>query len=373
MLVSQAHSFAQQARLAVALAWIAGFTNTITIIACGTATSHISGTLSQWGLDLAEGRLHALGFATFLILSFLAGAGLAGGLTEWGRARGWKSIYVLPLSVQAVLLAAFAAVLGIGTPKGSPPLLLIYTLACLAALAMGLQNATITRLSGGVVRTTHMTGVMTDLGLEGAQYLWRLRNRGHAAAGAPSAAPTGRRLLLFGSIIASFAIGSGLGALAYHHVPVWAMALPVTFLGWFVVHDLRVPTCEVSMSPAGITGALALPPGIALYHLRKDPRRRGRDHRLPDLLRWAEGLSPDCRAVVLDIEGDSHLDANTALELRSLVQQCGHRGVALILSGMRPEQYRALRSAGAGEALDPSNVCPDLDLAVARALLLAQG
>src|SRR5438552_3373901 len=38
---------------------------------------------------------------------------------------------------------------------------------------MGLKNATITKISGAVVRTTHLTGVVTDFGLEGVQYLWR--------------------------------------------------------------------------------------------------------------------------------------------------------------------------------------------------------
>ena len=31
---------------------------------------------------------------------------------------------------------------------------------------MGLQNALVTRVSGAVVRTTHMTGVLTDIGIE---------------------------------------------------------------------------------------------------------------------------------------------------------------------------------------------------------------
>ncbi len=36
---------------------------------------------------------------------------------------------------------------------------------------MGLQNATITKISGAVIRTTHLTGVTTDLGIETVQYL----------------------------------------------------------------------------------------------------------------------------------------------------------------------------------------------------------
>ena len=45
----------------------------------------------------------------------------------------------------------------------------------LLCAAMGLQNSLVTRLSGAVVRTTHLTGVLTDLGIEGARWfrLWR--------------------------------------------------------------------------------------------------------------------------------------------------------------------------------------------------------
>ncbi len=54
MFVAQAQSFTQQARLAITLAWIAGYTNIITIMACGTVTSHASGTTSNLGRDVVE-------------------------------------------------------------------------------------------------------------------------------------------------------------------------------------------------------------------------------------------------------------------------------------------------------------------------------
>ena len=57
MLVSHAHSFRQQARLAVTLAWVAGYTNIVTLLACGTVTSHVSGTTSL--LDRKSTRLNS--------------------------------------------------------------------------------------------------------------------------------------------------------------------------------------------------------------------------------------------------------------------------------------------------------------------------
>ncbi len=382
MLISQAHSFAQQARLAIALAWVAGFTNILTWLSCGTVTSHVSGSVAQWALDLAEARLGLLGFTTFLLATFIFGAMLAAVCTETGRRRGWESLYVLPLTLQALLLATFAvifATLGADAPTGAT----LWCLVGLASIAMGLQNATITRISGGVVRTTHMTGIFTDLGLESVLFLYWLRDRRtppiHPRETPPPGDgltvlnhPTGRRLALLASIVASFATGSGLGAIAYAHVPQWAMVLPVSFLLALTIHDLRVPVCEIEPSPREATESLNIPPGLAIYHLRRDLHRKGPAHRLPDLLRWAERLPLDCRIVILDFDVSAPFNANTALELRALVRQFESRDLRLIISGMNPQQYRGLRSAGAADALDASNVCPDLDLAIARGIMLSQ-
>src|SRR3954452_1591078 len=108
MFVSQAHSFQQQARLAVTLAWVAGYTNILTVLTCGTVTSHVSGTSSILGRDLSEGSWEKAGFAALLLVTFCAGAAISGFCTELGRRRRWESIYVLPIAVEAFLLALFA-------------------------------------------------------------------------------------------------------------------------------------------------------------------------------------------------------------------------------------------------------------------------
>jgi uncharacterized membrane protein YoaK (UPF0700 family) len=105
---------------------------------------------------------------------------------------------------------------------------------------MGLQNATITRISGGVVRTTHVTGVITDLGLELAK-----------AVAPPPAAPdappipsgwrgwvaTHQRLILLSCILASFTFGGLLAPLAYRAMEGWMMFAPVAFLLWIIFQD----------------------------------------------------------------------------------------------------------------------------------------
>lgn len=381
MLASQAHSFTQQARLAITLAWVAGCTNILTILTCGTVTSHVTGNASNLASDLTAFAWASAGFKFFLLATFFFGAALSGALTELGRRLGWESIYVLPMAVQSALLSAFALGVEFHEPEHRASGVALWWLTGVASLAMGVQNATITRISSGVVRTTHLTGVLTDLGTETVQFLLWLRDRTRDSPPLPVRAlahsvrvhPSAQRLALLASIVGSFILGSGLGTLAFGHIPRWSMVPPVLFLLWIIWQDVRTPICEIE--PLGLTkdGPLPeLPEGLAVYHLRKDKSRRGQVHRLPDLLRWYERLPATCRVVVLDLGEATRLDSNAALELRALIRQSREHGRRLIIAGMSGRQYHAMRESGAGDALDPNNVCPDLELAIARGLTVLE-
>lgn len=378
MFVAQAHSFAQQARLAITLAWIAGYTNILTILTCGHVTSHVSGTTSDLGRSVAEGEWSLAAFAAFLLVTFLVGAMISGFVTELGRRRGWDSIYVLPMTIEALLLAAFAIGVEyhdsgrIETGAG------LYAMTGVAAAAMGLQNATITRISSGVVRTTHVTGVLTDLGSELAQYLWYLRdhrravrlNSVRALLHELRAPTTFERLVLLASVLGSFALGACLGALAFVEVPSWSMFPPVVFLLLVIWQDLRLPIAEIEPSELVVDLGLDLPKSLAVFHLRKDRARRGPVHRMPNLLAWVGRLPPMVRVAILDVGDAAVLDPNSALELRAASRVLHAQGRHLIIAGLSPGQVEALRASAAGDVLEPGGVCPDLELAIARGLVL---
>jgi len=371
--VAQAHSFSQQARLAITLAWVAGYTNILTILTCGHVTSHVSGTTSNLGRDVVEALRGAgstwslVTFGFFLLATFMLGAFLSGLATEVGRRRNWESVYVLPMAMEAVLLAGFAVGVEVQDPEVPA---WTYVLTGLASAAMGLQNATITRISAGVVRTTHVTGVLTDLGAEAAQFamaawdaarkpsmgtLWELRR--HVSV---------RRLALLASIMGSFAMGAGLGTLAFDTIPRHAMFPPVLFLLWIIAQDLARPIVEIESSDLVGDASLRLPPELAVYHLRRDRARAKAPHRLPDLVGWAERLPARIRLVVLDLTDVTMLDQDSASELVALVRRMNQTGRRLLLAGVDREQYAAL--SGAGGPLDPMAAFPDLEIAVAFGL-----
>ena len=99
---------------------------------------------------------------------------------------------------------------------------------------MGLQNSLVTRLSGAVVRTTHLTGVITDLGIESARWFryWRgsLSERVHVPLAFGKNAltrPSPTKLALLLTIIGAFVLGSMAGAAASHSYGRASLYLPV--------------------------------------------------------------------------------------------------------------------------------------------------
>lgn len=362
LFLAQAHSFAQQARLAITLAWVAGYTNIVTIIACGTVTSHVSGTTSNLGRDVVERNWPLALTALGLLGAFLLGAVVSGLATELGRRRAWESIYVLPMTIEASLLAVVAVILELSPDPirtGTPWFVALVTTA---SIAMGCQNATITRISAGVVRTTHMTGVLTDLGLELAHLATHRRRTRHAL----------RRPALLASIVGSFAFGAALGTLIYDTTHRWVMFPPVVFLLWIIVQDLTRPIAEIAAVRTLDGQTFELPEGLAVFQLQRDTRRRGRAQRLPNLLAWEDRLPESVRVVVLDLTAIEAIDDNAALELRAALEKLGTQRRSLILAGVGREHVEALRRADPARAgeLDVVNICPDLELAIARGVMM---
>ncbi|HEX4124212.1 MAG TPA: DUF1275 family protein [Tepidisphaeraceae bacterium] len=380
MFVSHAHSFRQQARLAVTLAWVAGYTDVLALLTCGGYVSHMSGNTATFGHTLAAGEWRIAAFDGFLLLTFFCGAAISGFCTELGRRRRWESIFVLPIALEIVAFALFATlVVVLGEPAQTHQWQ--FPLAGLVAAAMGLQNATITYISSGVVRTTHVTGVITDLGHEGAQFLCWLRDR---RQNTPPTSPEGilrsvfhhppaRRLALLAAILGMFVLGAGLGTLAHGYLPRSAMFIPVVFLAWLVYQDVTKPIAEIEPSTlVNKESGIDLPGAIAIYHLRRDHDRRGRVHRMPNLLAWAEQLPAATQVVILDLGGVIQINSNSAMELKAMIGQFRQQRRSLILAGINEQQFQQIsRSAGDG-LLEPGDVCGDLELAIARGIILAE-
>ena len=380
MFFAQPHSFVQQARLAITLALIAGYTNIITMLVCGTVVSHVSGTTSHLGEYIAQGVWLLASYALFLLLTFFFGAVASAACTELGRRRGWDSIYVLPMALEAALLAMFTIGAGFVGQAGEARETSMLLMTGLASMAMGVQNATITRISNGVVRTTHVTGVLTDLGLETVQFLqWLFDRRQNIPPGSSRGLvysvrvhPSARRLVLLVSIILSFAFGAFLGTVMHEYAWRLSMFPPVLLLLWIIYQDISRPIAE--LEPSDLRGQLVginLPASLAVHHLRRSASGRKGTYRIPDLTQWSEKLPAEVRVVVLDLTDVADLDRDAILDLSGVVSQLSLQGRHIVIAGLTHKQTGRLVRA-TREFLPMENICPDFELAVARAINLAE-
>ena len=162
----EARSAATDRRLAFSLAAIAGALNAAGFYAAGLYSSNMSGNVSALASRLALGSFAAALVYLGVVTTFIAGAAASTLLINLGRRRSIRGIYAYSILAEAVLLV------GLGCAELWLPQLR-HGLAGAAGLSfvLGLQNATVTRVSAARVRTTHVTGMATDFGMELANLL----------------------------------------------------------------------------------------------------------------------------------------------------------------------------------------------------------
>lgn len=149
--------------LGVGLAFVAGATNAGAFRAVGRYTSHMTGIISSMAdaVILGNSAVFLTGIGAFV--AFLAGAATTAVMVHAARRRGLSSAYALPLLLEALLLLVFGLV---GARLENVHTAFISATVALLCFMMGLQNAVITKISNAEIRTTHMTGIVTDLGIE---------------------------------------------------------------------------------------------------------------------------------------------------------------------------------------------------------------
>ncbi|MDB5890788.1 MAG: hypothetical protein JWP47_1619 [Polaromonas sp.] len=194
------------------LAFTAGAVNAGGFLLIGLYTSHMTGFASMLADNLVLGNARLVLGALGALLAFVAGAAFTAVLVNWSRHHWLRSEYALPLLVEAVLLMVFGlmgATMTRQTPFAVPLALLVL------AFTMGLQNALVSKVSSSQIRTTHMTGVITDLGIELGKLLYWNRS-----ASPPESHVRANRakLNLLVTLLGLFVTGGLAGALAFKYV-----------------------------------------------------------------------------------------------------------------------------------------------------------
>lgn len=207
-LIGRQRSTAANRQLGVVLAFVAGAINAGGFLAVQQYTSHVTGMLSHMADQLVLGRMDLLLDGLVAVLAFLAGAMTCAVLINFARRKDLSSEYALPLLLEAALILCFGL---LGAQLAHLETLLVPFTVVLLCFIMGLQNAIVTKLSNAVIRTTHMTGIVTDLGIElGKLVYW---NRHPDAASSVRADRDRLKVLL--SLLSGFVVGGITGALGF--------------------------------------------------------------------------------------------------------------------------------------------------------------
>lgn len=206
-----------------ALTLIAGGINAVGFLGVQhQALTHLTGTITQLGLQVSHGALRPAAEALGIIGAFFAGSVVSGLIVRKSSLRIGRR-YGAALMLEAALLTGAVCLLRRGW---------IHSGDQMASMACGLQNGLATSYAGAVIRTTHMTGIVTDIGLACAHLL---RGDRHEAS----------RLRLHMILLCGFVIGGVLGTLAFGRMGMDALLVPagVTGLGglayWVWKHAQR--------------------------------------------------------------------------------------------------------------------------------------
>ena len=202
-------------QLASLLAFTAGVVDVSGFLALGQFTSHMSGTVAAMAAELRTHGPDVLMRPIVVLSCFLGGAAFCAVLINWERRRDRESLFAVPVLLEALLLASLALPAALHHP---------WLALSLLSFTMGLQNAIITKISNAEIRTTHVTGMITDIGIElGRAFYW---NRSHNLRPVRS---DRRHLLLLSILVTLFFLGGALGATAFPHIG-FLILLPVAAL-----------------------------------------------------------------------------------------------------------------------------------------------
>ncbi len=198
---------ATETQLGLTLTFIAGAINAGGFMIVGQYTSHMSGIVSSMADHLALGMGQVMLAGLLALSCFMAGAAHSAWLINLGKRRRWRSRYALPLLSEAGLLLLFG-IMGATMPAEAAAVAAVPVLCFL----MGVQNACITKISGARMRTTHITGIVTDLGIEiGKLTYWNIHERpGEAKVLADRA-----KMKLLAGLLACFTVGGFVGAVSF--------------------------------------------------------------------------------------------------------------------------------------------------------------
>ena len=218
-------TFIHNLRLAILLSFVAGIVNITGVLSIHTLTTNITGHFAYFAEEVMM-QNYAAAF-TFLVLTifFLFGAFTSNFLAELIGKKHPNLSHVIPISLEMVILLSIGF-FGLQTELSS---IEGKWIAFSMLFAMGIQNAMVTKISQATVRTTHLTGLFTDLGIELSQLFFFKKPE--------ETKKLKTSIFLRLSIISFFFIGCVSGGFLYNLLKLKTLFIAVAFLLIALLYD----------------------------------------------------------------------------------------------------------------------------------------
>lgn len=239
MLLKQgdARSHAVDRRLGCVLAMVAGALNAVAFHAVGFFAANMTGNVSSLSDRVADHQWWSGIFYLSILVSFVAGASFSTLAINAGRRRNMRTIYAFSILAEALLMTLLGAIeVLLASPERGAVLVLGLS------FLMGLQNAAVTLISDARVRTTHISGMSTDIGISLGMLVDIARGRE-----APGDAHGHRiKLELHARTVLAFLAGGVVGVVLYGLIGV----APLLFGAAAVLSGLAVSAIMRSRGPS---------------------------------------------------------------------------------------------------------------------------
>lgn len=218
-------TFIHNLRLATLLSFVAGIVNVTGVLSIQTLTTNVTGHFAYFAEEIMK-RDYAAAITFFVFtIFFLFGAFTSNFLAELISKKHPNLSHVIPISLEMIILIA-VGVFGIASELSSSEGKWI---AFSMLFAMGIQNSLVTKISQSTVRTTHLTGLFTDLGIELSQLFFYKKPEEKKKL------KTSIYLRL--SIIIFFFIGCISGGFLYNLLEMKTLFVAATFLLFALLYD----------------------------------------------------------------------------------------------------------------------------------------
>ena len=218
-------TFIHNLRLATLLSFVAGIVNVTGVLSVQTLTTNVTGHFAYFAEEIMKRNyVAAITFFVFIIF-FLFGAFTSNFLAELMSRKHPNLSHVIPISLEMIVLIGvgiFGAQSSLSSTEGK-------WIAFAMLFAMGIQNSLVTKISQSTVRTTHLTGLFTDLGIELSQLFFYKKSKENKKL------KTSIYLRL--SIIIFFFVGCISGGFLFNILEMKTLFVAATFLLFALLYD----------------------------------------------------------------------------------------------------------------------------------------